>query len=77
MTGDIGLNLQENDILTKRLAILQLCVGLGQSCKILETAGGGDRFEGVVTVIWATPLPKPSPVTLTPITKKTFQFDLF
>ena len=27
-----------------------------------------DRFEGAVTVIWASPLPNPSPVTL-PLTQ--------
>ena len=33
MTGDKGLDLQANyDILIRRLATLQLCVGLGQSC---------------------------------------------
>ena len=32
MTGDEGLDLQENDILIRRLATLQLCVGIGQSC---------------------------------------------
>ena len=65
MTGDKGLELQENDILIRRLATLQLCVGLRSE---LRRTALRDRFEGAVTVIRASPLPNPPPVTL-PLTQ--------